>query len=113
MYRVLIGISVLFNIVMGFDYLMILLNSPQDRRGVLTKDVYVGEFMDSTVLFKLPKGLTVRDQSPQFLAAAGQFEPYRFSIVMTTDKRNIVDYSISEDSLKQFNEYYSINSNQK
>lgn len=112
-YKILLSISVVVNVVLGFDYLLHQLIAPPNRRGVLTTDVFVGEFMDSTVLFTLPKGLTVRDESPQFLAAAGHFEPYRFSIVLTTDNAGIVNYSIPDDSLQRFNEFYSIDSTPK
>ena len=101
-------LSLLLNIYLGFDYLLWKLNAPQDRRGILTKDVVVGNFMGKNILFKIPKGITVRDESPQFLAAAGQFEPYRFSIVLTTQDEKVVNYSVQKDSLNQFSEYYSI-----
>lgn len=60
-----------------------------------------------TILFKLPKGLTVRDVSERGFGAIGQFENNRFEIVVTTAQENLVDYEKPEDELLPFGNYYS------
>lgn len=76
------------------------------RIGVLTKDVEVGLFQGEGVIFKLPKGLVVREASA---TGAGWFEPYRFRIVVTSDEESIVDYSQSGQVPEgQNSEYYSV-----
>jgi hypothetical protein len=79
-----------------------------DRVGVLTQSIEVGHFASGDVLFTLPKGLAVRDVSPQGLGAIGQFEPYRFAIVITTGHKDAVDYSVDSDSLPLGKYMYSM-----
>lgn len=63
-------------------------------------------FYWDSVLFKLPKGLTVADESQRGISAIGQFENNRFSIVITSNE-DMVDYEINEDSLGVFSNFYS------
>lgn len=105
--RVLVGMSLLLNITFACVIAVDKLNAPRDRVGVLTRDLEIGSFSGTKTLFRLPKGLTVRDASPQFLAAIGQFEPYRCSIVITSEDEALVDYHVARASLHQHQEYYS------
>ena len=67
----------------------------------------IGQFGSDSAMFKLPKGLTVRNISQRGLAAIGQFENERFELVITSDDANLVNYKLSEDSLQQFGNFYS------
>lgn len=79
--------GLLFSITLNIFLILILLvnslNQPTYDLGVLSENVYVGTFGNSDVIFKLPKGLTVRNESPRFIAAAGQFERHRFAITVS------------------------------
>ena len=99
-------ISILTNILFILAYLWINFNSPSDKLGVLKEDVEIGYFMSSEKIFKLPKGLTVRDISPQGIAAIGQFENNRFQIVITTN-RDLIDYKVDSKELNSDGNYYS------
>jgi hypothetical protein len=84
-------------------------NAPSGRLGRLEKDITAVSIADRGRLpFRLPKGLTVRDESPRGLAAAGMFEPYRFAIVITTEDEKVVNYGIPENQLNQFGELYTM-----
>ena len=78
------------------------------KLGVLTQDIQVGHFANGDVIYTLPKGLSVRDASPQGVGAIGQFEPNRFFIVITTDQEDVVNYSVKKDSLYPFDNLYSM-----
>lgn len=82
-------------------------NEPTQKRGILTKNVKVGVFTGEDVLFELPKGLTVEDASPRGLAAIGMFEPERFSIVVTSDFADLVNYDADSSELQLFGNIYS------
>ena len=103
----ILGISIFGNIILGLILLWINLNSPSNELGRLEKEVEIGVFMTDSTLLKLPKGLTVRNASERGLAAAGQFENERFSIVITSDDPYLVNYDLPKDSLQQFANYYS------
>lgn len=75
--------------------------------GRLEKEVIIGNFMGDKELFRLPKGLTVEDASAKGLTAIGQFENNRFSIVITSDDLELINYNLPKDSLNQFGNYYS------
>jgi hypothetical protein len=62
------------------------------------------------MVFKLPKGLTVADESQRGISAIGQFENNRFSIIITSNE-DLVDYEINEDSLNIFSNFYSADIN--
>ena len=100
-------ISVLFNVIFILGLIWNALNSPSYKLGRLEQDISVGYFSTDSVLFRLPKGLTVRDVSPSGLNAVGQFENSRFEIVITSDKESIINYSLPKDSLDIFGNYYS------
>ena len=59
------------------------------------------------MIFKIPKGITVRNRSERGLGAIGQFENERFEIVITSDDPNLVNYSLPKDSLQIFGNFYS------
>ena len=42
-----------------------------------------------------------------FVLKLGQFESNRFEIIMATGSEDLVNYTISKDSLFQFGNYYS------
>lgn len=105
--RVLFGTSVLLNVALAGVVALEKLNAPEDRIGVLTKDLEVGSFSGTATIFRLPKGLTVRDASPRFFAAVGQFEPHRFSIIITSENESVVNYHVARSNLHLHQEYYS------
>jgi hypothetical protein len=100
--------SFLMNLVFAGWLLLDKLNAPPNRVGVLTRDVEIGSFSDSKVLFMLPKGTTVRDASPRFLEAIDLFEPNRFSIIFTTEDEQIVNYEAPRSARHGHEEYYSL-----
>ncbi len=94
LFRILFVISIIVNIILGFNLLINKFNSPPERTGVLTRNLEIGLFGDKDKIFMLPKGLTVKDSSPRGFDAIDRFEPNRFSITVSTDKEDLVDYSI-------------------
>ena len=82
-------------------------NEPTHKRGILTENVKVGIFTGSDVVFELPNGLTVEDASPRGIAAIGMFEPERFSIVVTSDFDDLVNYDADSSELQLFGNIYS------
>jgi hypothetical protein len=91
---ILLALSVLLNIllagVLAYTTLMGCAEVANGRVGVLSQDLTVRHFGGHDTLFKLPKGLVVRDASA---SGADWFEPYRFRIVVTSDNEHLVDYS--------------------
>lgn len=65
--------------------------------GILKRDVNVTQFGKERTIFKLPKGLVVLDTHA---TGADYFEPYRFRIVVTSDNKDLVDYSSPEKAEK-------------
>jgi hypothetical protein len=63
--------------------------------------------MGDSIIFTLPKGLTVRNSSERGISAIGQFENERFQIVITSDDWDLVNYDLSKDSLVVHGNYYS------
>src|SRR5688572_3176952 len=90
--RVVLAISVLLNVVLGAWALLHHTSAPSGRIGVLAQDLSVKTFQEPSLSFLLPKGLTVADSSPRGLAGAGQLEPFRFSIIISSDRAALVDY---------------------
>lgn len=99
--------SLLLNVALACVVGVEKLSAPEDRVGVLTKNLEIGSFSGTATMFRLPKGLTVRDASPRFLAAIGQFEPYRFSIVITSEDESLINYRVARAKLHPHEEYYS------
>lgn len=91
--RALFILSVLLNILLGWSLLIKQFNAPEIKTGILTKDIKIGRFGGKDTIFTLPKGLTVENATPRGFDAIDRFEPYRFSIVVSSDKDNLVDYS--------------------
>ena len=105
---ILLSFSVLLNVGFGVLQLVDRWNAPEDRVGVLTRDLEVGSFGGTNVIFSLPKGLTVRDASPRFLASIDVFEPHRFSVTMTTENEDLVNYQVDRSALRRDEELYSL-----
>lgn len=106
MIRILFGISLLANLVLGASLFLVSTSKPPYKIGVLAHDVKVLTFQEPPLSFVLPQGLTVADTSPRGIAAAGQFEPYRFSIVVSSDRNDLVNYE-STVGRSQFGHLYS------
>lgn len=104
--KIIFACSVILNI---FGLIALLFELNTNQVGVLTEDVKVGNFFNKdSVYFKLPKGLTVRNISPQGLGAIGQLEPHRFYIVVSTVDNHIVNYNIRKDTLLLRDNIYSM-----
>lgn len=101
------SLSILFNVIFIVGWLWNYLNSPTYELGRLKEDVNVGFFTGEKKMFKLPKGLTVRNISQNGVAAIGQFENNRFEIVLTSED-DLVDYNVKKDSLFTFGNFYSV-----
>lgn len=99
-------ISILLNIVFLLGYLLNLFNSPSYELGKLKEDLNIGIFTGDSTMFKIPKGITVKNVSERGIGAIGQFENNRFSIVITSE-RDIVNYDLPKDSLQSFGNFYS------
>ncbi len=100
-------ISITFNILFLIGWWWTSVNRPSNKIGRLEKDIEIGIFTSDSVIFTLPKGLTVRNASQRGLAAAGQFENERFEIVITSDDWDLVNYNLPKDSLNTFSNLYS------
>ena len=100
-------LSIICNIVFGLGWFLNYMNSPTYKLGVLTQDVNAGFIADDNTIFKIPKGITVRDVSTHGFEAIGQFENNHFELVFTTDRDDLVNYTISKDSLFPYGNYYS------
>ncbi len=99
-------ISIAFNIIFLIGWGLNSLNKPSYKLGRLEKDITVGYFMGDSILFTLPKGLTVRNSSERGISAIGQFENERFQIVITSDDE-MINYEFPNDSLDSHGNYYS------
>jgi hypothetical protein len=86
-------IKILFiaSIILNLWFLFGWINEPPYRFGVLSRDIIVP--LTKEVTITLPKGLVVRDDSPNGLAAIGTFDKNRFSITVTSDFK-MVDYNV-------------------
>ena len=103
----ILRLSVVFNLVFVLGLFLNWFNSPSYKLGELKQDIELGLFnKNDTVLFKLPKGLTVRNVSQRGLNAIGQFENNRFEIVVTSEK-DLVNYNAAEEKLLPFGNFYS------
>lgn len=105
--KLILTLSITFNIIFSLGWLFSSLNSPSYKLGVLTQDVNAGFLAGDSTIFRIPKGITVRDVSPRGIAAIGQFENNRFELVFTTGRDDLVNYDVPKDSLLQFGNYYS------
>jgi len=101
------GISLTFNILFLLGWGLTIINSPSHKPGRLEKNIKIGYFTGDSVLFTLPKGLTVRNVSQRGISAIGQFENERFEIVITSDDFDLVNYDLPKDSLNTFTNFYS------
>ena len=101
----LFGVSIFFNILFVIGWL----TSPTQKLGRLQKDIQVGFFTSDSVMFTLPKGMTVRNASQRGLGSIGQFENERFEVVVTSDDKAMVDYNVPVSELQPFGNLYSSN----
>ena len=101
------GISIFLNVIFILLFAWNRLNSPSNQLGRLEKDIEIGYFQSDNSIFKIPKGLTVKNVSERGLGAIGQFENERFSIVITSDDPSLVNYDLLKDSLDMFGNFYS------
>jgi hypothetical protein len=99
MRKAIFVVSITFNILVLTSWLLTLWLSPNGQLGRLEQTLKIGYFAADSVLFIVPKGITVEDASPWGLSAIGQFEPYRFAIIVTSDEAGLVNYSLPKDSL--------------
>ncbi len=103
-------LSIVLNFVfIAIILLLVLRGTPEvkyGRLGVLKENIEIGRFGESPQrIFSLPKGLIVRDAS-----ASGMdwFEPNRFRVVITSERNNLVDYSVDQEKAKlESGEFYS------
>jgi hypothetical protein len=77
--------------------------------GRLNKNIELGRFGEQRKLFVLPKGLLVKDVSA---TGVDYFEPNRFKIIITSERDNLVDYTIDQKTAAANDgEYYSADIN--
>ena len=100
-------ISIILNILFVLNLFLQWFNIPSYKLGRLEKDLKVGHFSSDSVIFELPRGLTVRNISQRGLSAIGQFENERFEIVVTSEEPDLVNYNVSDSELQQFGNFYS------
>lgn len=103
----ILSVSLILNFIFLIGWGLSTINTPSYKEGRLEKDIEIGFFTGDSVLFTLPKGLTVRNVSQRGIAAIGQFENERFEIVITSDDCNLVNYDLPDDSLNTFSNLYS------
>lgn len=99
--------SILLNVIFILAYVWNWINSPSNELGRLEKDLEIGYFLSDQSVFKIPKGLTVKNVSHRGLSAIGRFENERFALVITSDDPNLVNYDLPKDSLNIFGNHYS------
>ena len=104
---ILFTISIITNVYFVGKFGLQKLNEPTYELGILNESIDVGLFGQSGTIFKLPKGLTVENIAPRGINAIGQFENERFSIIITSDQRNLVNYDVKEDKIHPNGNYYS------
>ncbi len=91
-YKLLFIFSIVANILLGRSAQLNKFNSSPNRSGILTKDIKIGTSGEKKTFFTLLKGLTIQDATPRGFAAIDLFEPYRFTITVTTEDIKLVDY---------------------
>jgi hypothetical protein len=103
--------SLVLNLVLALVLVVAWFNSPSGKLGVLQRDVVArAKFSSPPLEVRLPRGLTVRNEDPRGLAAIGMFEPYRFSLVLTTEHPDLVRYDVPANEMNPFGELYSVTS---
>ncbi|SEA75501.1 hypothetical protein [Psychroflexus halocasei] len=103
----LFGISIFLNIIFILIFVWNSIHSHSNEIGRLEKDIEIGYFNSDNAIFKIPKGLTVKNVSERGLGAIGQFENERFSIVITSNDASLVNYDLPKESLNLFSNFYS------
>ncbi|MFM7858638.1 MAG: hypothetical protein ACKPCM_11770 [Pseudanabaena sp.] len=92
--KFLLVISLIINLLFLLNWLIYSSNLPEHKLGVLTRNVKIWRLASgSKLVITLPQGLIVKNESPRGVAEAGLFEPYVFSIFVSSTDENIVDYS--------------------
>lgn len=100
-------ISIVLNIIFCIGWLFYSLNTPSYKLGILNEDIKAGFLGNDSTIFIIPKGVTVRNVSPRGIEAIGQFENNRFEIIFTTDRDDLIDYSVPRKKMSEFGNYYS------
>ena len=95
--------NVIFILLFAWNWL----NSPSNELGRLEKEIEIGHFQSVNKVFRIPKGVTVKNVSKRGSEAIGQFENERFSIVITSEDGRLVNYNTPKDSLQMFGNFYS------
>jgi hypothetical protein len=104
-----LGASLLLNLSLALVLFLNWFNSPSGELGVLQHEVVARAHGEKLPLeLRLPRGLTVRNEDPRGLAAIGMFEPYRFSVVLTTESPELVRYGLPEKEMNPSGELYSV-----
>jgi hypothetical protein len=92
--KFLLVISLIINLLFLANWFIYSSSFPEHKLGVLTKNVKVWSSVSASKLpLTLPQGLIVKNESPRDFARAGLFEPYVFSIFVSSTDENLVDYS--------------------
>lgn len=110
---VALWISIGFNIVLlvvasGVTWLG-WLERGSGRIGVLSREVCaVSKDPSFPARFCLPKGLSVRDVASRGLGGIGQFEPNRYSVVISTDSEDLVSFDVPKAELNRYEDLYSV-----
>lgn len=86
------------SIALNLWFLLVWSSQPPFRCGVLIRDITVP--LTKEVTITLPKGLVVRDDSPNGLAAIGTFDKNRFSITVTSDFK-MVEYDVDWRAIRR------------
>jgi hypothetical protein len=112
--RKLLIVSLAVNLLFAIKFAINAINRPKDRYGILTAEYkaffQIGE--NEYVPIVIPKGAIVQDASPRGFDRIALFDPYRFQIMFTSDKENIVDYSVDLHDRRSFFRYSSKHSKQ-
>jgi hypothetical protein len=84
-----------FSLLLNFLFLLNGINNPEYKFGVLTKDIPIvlRPIEGEQVIVILPKGLTVRNETPRGVAGVSLLAPYRFSVQIADGEDNLVNYS--------------------
>jgi hypothetical protein len=68
------------------------INEPTKKHGILTEDLSI--YLHNDLLFKLPKGLAVKDETPNGINSIGLLgDRFMFSITFSSASEDFVDFS--------------------
>lgn len=103
----ILTVSIILNAIFILGWLLNVVNRPSYKYGILTENINAGLPWNDTVLFHIPKGTTVKDVSPRGINTVGRFEGNRFEIVITSERDNLVNYSVSREQISRHGNHYS------